>query len=222
MAVVPDGAFVKYAGAPPKLRRLEDVCEAFVGLARSNPDAAKAAVRSYVKGLKGYPVSAGRTPAELGRGHGRPVPYPYVQIAPAPARIASRLYSRTAGGRKSKYAELGLILLRIHVRRGATARGTDKSSTDEPTSSVGSPDHIVHLGRENSALPGFFAPLIIGQNLMACLSPILAISHGLSPIMCRMTGLPNLCLIFTVPSSIVMFFKPGCVMRGKAVLESLG
>ena len=53
MAAVPDGVFVKYAGAPPKSRGIEDVCEAFVGLARSNPDAAKAAVRSYVKGLKG-------------------------------------------------------------------------------------------------------------------------------------------------------------------------
>ena len=52
MAAVPDGVFEKYAGARPKSRGLEDVCEAFVGLARSNPDAAKAAVRSYVKGLK--------------------------------------------------------------------------------------------------------------------------------------------------------------------------
>ena len=52
MAAVPDGVFEKYAGIRPKSRGIEDMCEAFVGLARSNPDAAKAAVRSYVKGLK--------------------------------------------------------------------------------------------------------------------------------------------------------------------------
>ena len=52
MAAIPDGVFEKYAGAPPKSRGIEDMCEAFVGLARSNPDAAKAAVRSYVKGFK--------------------------------------------------------------------------------------------------------------------------------------------------------------------------
>ena len=52
MAAVPDGVFEKYAGARPRSRGIEDMCEAFVGLARSNPDAAKAAVRSYVKGLK--------------------------------------------------------------------------------------------------------------------------------------------------------------------------
>ena len=52
MAAVPDGVFERYAGAPPKSRGIEDMCEAFVGLARANPDAAKAAVRSYVKGLK--------------------------------------------------------------------------------------------------------------------------------------------------------------------------
>ncbi len=52
MAAVPDGVFERYAGGPPRSRGIEDMCEAFVGLARSNPDAAKAAVRSYVKGLK--------------------------------------------------------------------------------------------------------------------------------------------------------------------------
>ena len=52
MAAVPDGVFEKYAGARPCSRGIEDMCEAFVGLARANPDAAKAAVRSYVKGLK--------------------------------------------------------------------------------------------------------------------------------------------------------------------------
>jgi len=53
MAAVPDGVFEKYAGVRPESRGIEDMCEAFVGLARSNPDAAKAVVRSYVKGLKG-------------------------------------------------------------------------------------------------------------------------------------------------------------------------
>ena len=52
MAAVPDGVFEKYAGIRPKSRGIKDMPEAFVGLARSNPDAAKAAVRSYVKGLK--------------------------------------------------------------------------------------------------------------------------------------------------------------------------
>ena len=62
MAAVPDGVFEKYAGAPPKSRGIEDMCEAFVGLARSNPDAAKAAVRSYVKGLKDLVETGGMNP----------------------------------------------------------------------------------------------------------------------------------------------------------------
>ena len=62
MGAVPDGVFEKYAGARPKSRGLEDACEAFVGPARPNPDAAKAAVRSYVKGLKDLVVGGSLSP----------------------------------------------------------------------------------------------------------------------------------------------------------------
>ena len=62
MAAVPDGVFEKYAGARPRSRGIEDMCEAFVGLARANPDAAKAAVRSYVKGIKGLVEKGAMSP----------------------------------------------------------------------------------------------------------------------------------------------------------------
>ena len=49
---LPAELFSKY-GKPPRLSSLEDVSEAFVSVARADPDAAKAAVRSYVRLLKG-------------------------------------------------------------------------------------------------------------------------------------------------------------------------
>lgn len=62
MAAVPDGVFERYAGGPPRSRGIEDMCEAFVGLVRSNPAAAKAAVRSCVKGLKDLVEKGGMNP----------------------------------------------------------------------------------------------------------------------------------------------------------------